>query len=302
MIVPDDLARTLLGVHGPSAQAWIARLPAVVAECARSWSLTLEPHFTPLTYNWVAPARQASGCAVVLKIGFPSRELWNEADALALAGGEGMVRLLDVDRERGALLLERLEPGTPLSDLDDEAATPIAAEVMRRLWRPVPAAHDFPSVADWVAGLGRLRRRFGGGTGPLPEDLVARAEALAAELAASAASSVVLHGDLHHGNVLAGRERQWLAIDPKGVVGEPAYEIGALLHNPWPGLLDWPDPAGALDRRLDQLSEGLGIDRARLRAWGLVAAVLSAWWAVDDGATMWDHATRCARILAALPD
>ena len=303
MIVPDDLARTLLGVHGPPAQAWLARLPATIAECARHWSLALGAPFAPLSNNWVAPARDASGRQVVLKIGFPARELWNEADALALAGGEGLVRLLDVDRGRGALLLERLEPGTPLSTIeDDEIATAVAADVMLRLWRPVPAVHNFPSVADWAAGFGRLRRRFAGGTGPLPEDLVAHAESLATELLASAAPSVVLHGDLHFDNILAARDGEWLAIDPKGIVGEPAFEPYALLHNPMPGLLAWPDPAGVLDRRLDLLSQRLGIERARLRAWGVVGAVLSAWWFVDDGLSGWNDAIGCARILVALRD
>lgn len=303
MTVPEELSRTLLAVHGPAARDWLARLPALVAECAARWSLTLHPHFSPLTYNWVAPGRDAAGRPVVLKLGFPSRELWNAADVLALAGGEGMVRLLDVDRERGALLLERVEPGTPLSDVqDDDDATDILAAVMERLWRPVPPAHDFATVAGWVAGLGGLRRRFDGGTGPLPEDLVSHAEALAADLLATAAAPVVLHGDLHYGNVLAGRNGTWLAIDPKGVVGEPAFEPYALLHNPMPGLLGWDDPAGVLDCRLDRLSARLGIERARLRAWGVVGAVLSAWWFVDDDLPGWSDAIGIARILAALPD
>ena len=77
------------------------------------------------------------------------------------------------------------------------------------------------------------------------------------------APPVVLHGDLHHFNILAAERQPWLAIDPKGVVGEPVYETGALLRNPWPDLLSLPDPGRILARRVDQLAEELGFDRAR---------------------------------------
>jgi streptomycin 6-kinase len=62
------------------------------------------------------------------------------------------------------------------------------------------------------------------------------AESLFRELIASSESPVLLHGDLHHFNILSARRQPWLAIDPKGVAGEPAYEPGALLRNPNPEL------------------------------------------------------------------
>src|SRR4029079_19726764 len=103
------------------------------------------------------------------------------------------------------------------------------------------------------------------GTGPFPTSLVEQVEALFAELLASAAEPALLHGDLHHGNILADGPRSWRANDPKGLVGEPAYEAGALLRNPLPELLAWPDPARVQARRIDILADRLGIDRARLR-------------------------------------
>ncbi|MFL6336534.1 MAG: aminoglycoside phosphotransferase family protein [Pyrinomonadaceae bacterium] len=185
---------------------------------------------------------------------------------------------MDVDAEWGALLLERLEPGTQLVALceeEDEAATGAAAGVMKQLWRPAPAAHNFPTAADWGGGLRRLREHFGGGTGPFPRRLLEEAESLFAELLASSEAPVLTHGDLHHGNVLAAARTPWLAIDPKGLVAEPAYEVGALLRNPLPQLLRWPDPVRVTERRIAQLSDELGFDRARVRGWGLAQAVLS---------------------------
>ena len=112
--------------------------------------------------------------------------------------------------------------------------------------------------------------------------LTGRAADQFAELCDSSGEEVVLHGDLHHFNVLRSGDG-WLAIDPKGVVGERAYEPGALLRNPWPGLLDEPDPTGVLRRRSAQLAETLNLDLERVRAWAYVQALLAAAWCVEDG-------------------
>jgi streptomycin 6-kinase len=98
----------------------------------------------------------------------------------------------------------------------------------------------------------------------------------------SAAPSVVLHGDLHQDNILAAQRMPWLGIDPKGVIGEPAYEVGALLRNFFPDLWQTENPGEVLARRVDVLAEELGFDRERIRGWGIYQAVLSAWWSVED--------------------
>lgn len=299
--LPADFVQTITSLYGAAGVDWLARLPALVAACERRWALTVGAPFA-LTYNYVAPATCADGSAVVLKLGVPNRELTTEIAALRCYAGQGSVRLLAADAGAGALVLERLTPGTPLAQLaatDDAAATSIAAGVMRRLWRPAPPDHAFPTVADWAAGLGRLRARFGGGSGPLPAALVAQAEALFSDLLASMDAPVLLHGDLHHHNILAAERAPWLAIDPKGLVGEPAYEVGALLRNPLPQLLAWPQPGRLLARRIDQFSAELGLDRARLRGWGLAQAVLSAWWSIEDSGAGWQPAIAIAELLAA---
>lgn len=295
---PEAFAARMVEVYGAAGSAWVAQLPALLADCARRWSLRLQPPFD-LSYNYVAPARRADGTELVLKVGVPSRALLSEMAALRHYDGHGIVQLLDADPDIGALLLERLSPGTPLVTLpDDEQATAIAAEVMRQLWRPAPPDPIFPSVADWAAGLRRLRARFDGGTGPLPPRLVELAEHLFAELLPSMSAPVLLHGDLHHWNILAAARAPWLALDPKGVVGEPAYEVGALLRNPLPQLLAQPTPGRILARRVDLLAEALGFDRERIVGWGIAQAVLSAWWSIEDHGSGWEPAIAVAQLLA----
>ena len=295
----DRFARHIVEVWGDEGAAWLRQLPDLVAEYADRWALTVAPPFDNLSYNYVAPAARADGTACVLKLGVPRQELVTEIEALRLFGGRGAVELLEADAERGVLLLERLTPGTPLSRLaDDDQATAVAAEVMRGLWRRPPPAHPFPHVADWLRGFGRLRQRFDGGTGPLDARLVGQAEALAADLLASTETETVLHGDLHHANILRAARQPWLAIDPKGVIGDPVYEVGALLRNPSPQLDRHPDPVRLTRRRVDLLAERLGFDRRRIVGWGLAQAVLSAWWSIEDEGHGWEGAMRVAGWLA----
>ncbi len=280
------------------------RLPALLDYSAQRWSLRVLPAFANLSYNYVAPVVREDGTEAVIKIGLPDKELQTEIEALRVYDGGHSVRLLDADPERGVLLLERLRPGTVLTTLADEAndsrATSIAATVMQRLWRPVPAEHDFPDVRDWAAGMPKMRAHFGGGVGPFPLRLFEEAEALFTELLASSSAPVVLHGDLHHDNILAAERHAWMAIDPKGIVGEPAYEVGALLRNLWPDRHMVVDPGQLLERRVYQMAEELHIDRARIRGWAVAQAVLSAWWCIEDASDGWEDTLAIAELLAAI--
>ena len=302
--IPERFARTMIEMHGDAGQAWLDELPARIEEYERGWAIQVAPPFANLSYNYVAPAVRADGSQAILKLGMPHPELSSEIAALRHYDGHGCARLLEADPERGALLIERLLPGNMLLDLtDDDEATRIAAQVMRALWRPAPHAPDntvFPTAARWASGLQRLHARYSGGTGPLPEDRVQRAEALFAELLASSDAPMLLHGDLHHENILAAERAPWLAIDPKGLIGEAEYEVGALMRNPLPRLLALPDVTATLARRFDILAEMLGFDRQRMIAWSYAQAVLSAWWHIEDHGHGWEPTITLAERLAPL--
>lgn len=298
---PIEFARRITARHGAAGTKWLTRLPSIVSDCAERWSLAVEPPFEPMSHAWVAPAVRADGAHVVLKIGFPNSQLLAEIDSLRLFAGRGVVRLLDFEREQGIQLIERLRPGAPLSSLDDDqGATSVAARIMRQMWRPAPREHSFPTVADLASGISALRRRFEGGSGPFPTRLVDAAETLFTDLIASSDDPSLLHGDLHHGNILSAERQPWLAIDPKGLVGEPAYEVGALLRNPLPQLLEGPRPQRVLARRADRLAEELGFDRERVVGWGLAQAVLAAWWSFEDHGRGWEQWIACAELLSPL--
>jgi streptomycin 6-kinase len=281
-------------------------LPDLITEASRRWGLTAVQPVSNLSYNFVAfahrllsPQGRGGGGEgeVILKIGVPNDELKSEFAALRFYDGRGACRLLAADSGKGMLLLERLQPGRMASTLeDDEEATRIAADVMLQLWRPLPENRgDFIQLRDWFDGFKRLRKRFDGGTGPLPEHLVERAEGLSLELLAENRDETLLHGDFHHYNLLES-ERGWLVIDPKGVIGPRGYEVGPLLTNPYESFLNGSDPKAQTARRVAILSERLGMERERIRAWGTCHSVLSAWWSLEDKGD-WTYAIRCAEII-----
>ena len=209
--VPVGFSQRIIDAHGEAGASWLSRLGETIAECERRWSIKVMTPFDSLSYNYVAPVFRTDGEDAVLKLGVPHHDFTTEMGALRHYDGVGMVRLLAGDINLGAMLLERLKPGTLLSGLaDDEQATSIAAQVMRRLRSPPPPENPFPTVSDWASGLGRLRERFAGATGPFSATLVEKAEKLFSELIGAMGAPVLLHGDLHHGNILsAGANRGW---------------------------------------------------------------------------------------------
>jgi streptomycin 6-kinase len=298
--VPAAFAATVRTVWGADGARWLAGLPDLVAALARRWRLVVGPPYA-LSYHWVAPAGRADGTAAVLRLGVPgSAEDAQAATALELVGGAGMCALLEHDPGAGAMLLARVEPGDLLSGLagaDDPAATAVLLDVAGRLRCPARDAR-LPTIAERGRGFDRLRSRYGGGTGPLPAALVAAAERTWAELGAPPATgALLLHGDLHHYNVLRSQPHGWLAIDPMPVLGAPLHEVGPLLLNPIHELLTWPDPAGVLTARIEQLAVGLAVPAADVRRWGLAFAALSAAWADEDHQPA-DHALACADLLS----
>ena len=217
-------------------------------------------------------------------------------DALMLYGGRGMVRVLEAARDDRVILMERVVPGETLWRAPIDAALEAIASVMTKLRAVPPTGHSFPDTRSHQRAWPNHRRLYGG-AGPIDADLFEIGERLFVDLCDSSAAPVVLHGDLHYGNVLSSDREGWLAIDPKGVSGEPCCEVRKLFGNRVDELYKSSDPVRAMRRRVDTVADLTGFDRERVRGWALAQAVLSEVWTADDPSRASHVDLRAARLL-----
>ena len=271
-------------VFGDRGQRWLGRLAGVVDQCRDRWGLRDGVVCSQLSMSYIEFATAASGQRVALKVGVPHPELFTEMEALGLYNGCGAVRLLDADRQLGALLMQRVQPGTMLWQLgDNQEQTGIAASVMRELPVPVPVSHHLPTFSQWVGRAFRLARTQRDRQECLPRDLIDMAEQAFEHIKRSADDDVVLHGDLHHENILLDDQCGWLAIDPKGVIGPRCLEVGRFLQNQLPASRPAERREQILRQRIEIFSAELGHCQQIIAASGLVDCVLCQCWALADG-------------------
>lgn len=274
-MIPEKLAE-FAALHGVSGAAWVARLPQLVATYSRRWEVALEgPMVSSGSAAWVGAGTRGDGAEVVLKIAWPHKEAETEAAGLRFFDGRGAVQLLEADEREFALLLERCRPGDPIWRLPFEEASDVAAAVLERLWRgpegsvdPITTLAD--TVEEWNSSYATERAGY-------PSKLVAEAARLGSELASSVSDLVVVHGDFNPFNILRAQREPWLAIDPKPLLGDPAYDLAQYLANYSDLAEATGDPKVFFRDAIAFFSDTLGLDRYRIAAWAFVKAIGWTW-------------------------
>lgn len=280
--LPQKFVENTIALCGQKGELWLDALPETIAALESKWSVTVGGHFRNLSYNYVANATLANGKSAVLKIGLPLNdvEIYGEAAYLRAVDGRGAARLLEFDRELQAVLLERVAPGANLRSVckkDQAMAVSIAIAVLKRVLMPVPGdADEFIQLDGWFDGLKRAE-----GTN-FPRDYAERALDYYAELSTDTKNVFLLHGDVHHDNILSAAREPFLMIDPKGIVGHIGYDIGVFLnnHHDW---LDWDTRLeGKLDKAVSDFATAFSLDETVVRKWAFCQMVLSWWWMFDE--------------------
>jgi streptomycin 6-kinase len=277
--VPETFVRSTVGREGAAGAAWVAELPGLVDQLLERWECAPDGEVTHGGVGVIVPVRRTDEGAAVLKVSFPHPGNVHEPDAFAAWGGRGAVRLYARDDERFAMLLERARTQT-LAEAeagDEDEIVRVAGRLNRRLAVPAPAGSpELPRLRDrtdaWEEGLRRDAVEL---SHTMPPRTLAAALATLRELGRVQPDTLV-HGDLHARNILRADREPWLAVDPKGYVGDPAYDGGTLLKSRFLALLEADDLSKAAHRGLHVFADSAELDRERVRRWAQFHAVQTA--------------------------
>jgi len=262
---------------------WLNNLENLIHYFAKKWQLSDIKHFENLSYNYVAQAySQVCKTDLVLKICLPGEASTNEQKALLYFNGNGCVKLLDYDLQNFAMLLEAIKPGKTLKEVfskDENKLIETAAGVIKKLHANKLTdnikLNGFPTINQWVGLLNNFQAN------QIPNKHLIRAKELALKLLSSQTDLYLLHGDLHDDNILQ-KGNDWVAIDPKGVVGELAYEIAVFIRVFVPFIIEDTNSFEIINNRINQFSKIFNIEKQRLIDWSYVQSVLAACWAIED--------------------
>ncbi|GAA2776582.1 aminoglycoside phosphotransferase family protein [Streptomyces showdoensis] len=281
IVVPEEFVRSTVAREGRPGEEWTDRLPGLVDGLLERWGWLPEGGVLHGGVGVIVPVRRASGERAVLKVSFPHPGNVHEPDAFAVWAGRGAVRLYARDDERFAMVLERAGTSTLGELADGDEVARVAGRIGRRL--AVPAPPGLPRLSEragaWEEELQRDARELGH---TMPGRVVDAAVATVRELGRDQPDTLV-HGDLHAGNVLRAEREPWLAVDPKGYAGDPAYDGGTFLKTRAPHFLGAADPRAAAFRALAVYAEAAGLDRERVRRWAQLHVVQAAFWGRRHG-------------------
>jgi len=286
--LPEKFKRNTIDLCGESGNQWLKSLPQIIEEIECNWSLKAEKPFKNLSYNYVAPCVCLDGGEAVLKIALPldHPEIFNETRFLRMANGNGAVKLLQSDKSRRAILLEKLTPGENLKEVccrDEARAVEIAIPIARRLLKTPPPNTGFRTLEEWFNNFFEKAA----GTN-FPSEYQNKARGFYEQLNSNFSHKFIIHGDFHHENILSATREAFLAIDPKGIVGDIGYEIAVFLNNHLWWLAAEQNLREKLNDAVRRFSEAFEIEPHDLRKWAYLQMVLSSWWTFDENGENWE--------------
>lgn len=250
----------IISIYGEKGKAWLDELPELVTAIASGLDLRDLKEVTNLTYNYVLSGLQGNN-PIILKLGLDHEALTREAFALRCFEGCGAVNMLAEDK--GMLLLERAVPCTSLKSYfpdQEHESIEIACKVMKKLHKAnIPITHNFPHIKDWLKAFDK--------DWSIPDGYLKKARKLRGQLLKTTGPDVLLHGDLHHDNILQNGN-DWLVIDPKGVIGSPMNEI-------WAFVMD-------IERDIPFIAHYFNFRTQDVFHWYFVHVILAACWNLED--------------------
>jgi streptomycin 6-kinase len=276
-MIPNTFQNRIITLHGSKGERWLESLPLLVDYYTEKWNLANVTISPELYYNLIMFADSPQYGEVVLKAGVPNPEILIEAKTLQIYNGRHACKCYEFDPENFVMLLERIIPGynlTSFKSLEDRLR--IAADIIKKL--PLPAA-DTSGLPFYSVWLNRAFRKVKH-TGILP--LIKKAEKLFAEIESKNLPHFVLHGDLHHKNILYSSEGQWKIIDPKGVTAHKCFEAARFIDNEFE-IYGYSGNMDKFKEMLLLLCNELDEPFELIFKCAFIDKVLSICWSIEDG-------------------
>lgn len=278
---PNTFQNKIISLHGAAGEEWLSSLPSIIEHCTQKWNLTNVTPAPELYYNLIMFADSAEYGEVVLKAGVPNPELVTEGKTLQLYNGRHACKCYDLDSENSAMLLERITPGYNLASFQSmEERIRIAADIVRKL--PLPAA-DTSGLPYYSAWLTRAftKVKISGVMELSLHPLIQKAESYFVEIRNKNFPACILHGDLHHKNILYSKEGDWKIIDPKGVIAPRCFEAARFIDNEYE-IYGYSEDMSRFKEMLSLLSGLLDEPEDIITKCAFIDKVLSICWSIED--------------------
>ena len=284
--------KNIHATYGEEGKTWLSHLADHLERLSLQWNFQMIHPVKDISYNFVAVVKLQAGLAI-LKTAPPTARLMAEAEWLN-AHKKRVPVVFHTDKESNAYLMEKLEPGTSLKYLvkegNDEKATRILSQVILDL-QSSDTFHqmNYQHISEHASSFAFL-------LGHIDAKIIERAESVFNDLCADCSNDIILHGDLHHDNILQS-DTSWNVIDPHGYIGDPCAEVGPMIFNPLDCFPKHLSMQNIIETRLNILSEMLPFDLERIKAWAFCLAIRSAAWDVEGFSRPNYHTIEIANIL-----
>lgn len=265
-------------LYGEEGETWINDLPSRLTQLSEKWNFRFLSIMPDLTYNFVGLVEMIpTGTCAIIKMGLKHENIATEVQWLQCFN-KSVPKIYWHDDKCHAFLMGCLEPGNSLKTLvkagQDDSATRILCHTIKDLQSHQQNNPNFPHISRLAGSFSLLKNHLDG-------KILSKAESLFHGLVSDRIQDVLLHGDLHHDNVLSSGTT-WKVIDPHGYVGDPVFEVGAMIYNPCDYFPKEKSISQTVERRLKILAEELSFDAKRIKAWAYCRALLSIAWIFED--------------------
>lgn len=266
--------QNMITIFGDKGKQWLNELPSILANLIKHYNLSqLEP-VSNMSFNYVARGFIKEK-PIIVKLGLNNKALSKEAQCLKAFESHATPKV--IANKDNMIIMERAVPGITLKEhfpLQETEATKILCDVINDLHTAqMPIDHNFYHIKDLLQTLDKEP--------DILHTFLNKARKLRDKLLSTTTTEVLLHGDLHHENILKNGHN-WMVIDPKGFIGDPAFEPEAYMCNPIPDLLHENNPKQIIIDRIQLCAKNLNIPEQRIYDWFYVKSTLSWAWSLED--------------------